>query len=61
LNTNFFSVSPNDIILPASATKLNQWLLGQGYNTYLVQYNEIVKMGGLLRCSTMPLQRAYDE
>lgn len=61
LNTNFFSLSPNDIILPASATKLNQWLLGQGYNTHLVQYNEIVKMGGLLRCSTMPLQRAYDE
>ena len=61
LNTNFFSVSPNDIILPASATKLNQWLMGQGYNTHLVEYNEIVKMGGLLRCSTMPLQRAYDE
>ena len=61
LNTNFFSVSTNDIILPASATKLNHWLLGQGYNTHLVQYNEIVKMGGLLRCSTMPLQRAYDE
>ena len=61
LNTNFFSVSPNDIILPTTAPKLNQWLVGQGYTTHLVKYNEIVKMGGLLRCSTMPLQRAYDE
>ena len=61
LNTNFFSVSPNDIILPASATKLDQWLVKQGYTTHLVNYNEIAKMGGLLRCSTMPLQRAYDE
>ena len=61
LNTNFFSVSPNDIILPASSTKLDQWLVKKGYTTHMVNYDEIAKMGGLLRCSTMPLQRAYDE
>tara|TARA_B100000900_G_C20593200_1_gene722373 strand:+ start:2113 stop:2979 length:867 start_codon:yes stop_codon:yes gene_type:complete len=58
LHTNVFSVGPKEVIVSASATRLKNWLGERGYTVHGITYNEIVKMGGLLRCSTMPLERA---
>lgn len=57
LSTNVFSVGPDDVIVAEHQTGLANWLETRGVNVHLVKYDEIVKMGGLLRCSTMPLIR----
>lgn len=57
LLTNVFSISPNCVILPEHTPRLKNWLEARGVEVLTVQYDEIVKMGGLLRCSTMPLKR----
>ena len=58
LTTNVFSVSPSKIIVADAFTQLSKWLEERGMEVKQVPYNEIVKMGGLLRCSTMPLNRS---
>ena len=60
LTTNVFSVGPNEIIVPSSAKRLTLWLEQRGFTVHSIAYDEIVKMGGLLRCSTMPIQRSHD-
>jgi len=60
LTTNILSISSDTIIVPASAIRLREWLEGRNFNIHSVEYDEIVKMGGLLRCSTMPIQRSHD-
>lgn len=57
LTTNVFSVGPNDVIICETFERLHKWLVSKGMNVHTVPYYEIVKMGGLLRCSTMPLER----
>ncbi len=57
LTTNVFSVSPTQIIVADVFEGLTSWLTEKGMEVTEVKYNEIVKMGGLLRCSTMPLNR----
>ena len=57
LTTNVFSVSPTQVIVDDSFISLMDWLRTKGMEVFKVSYSEIVKMGGLLRCSTMPLKR----
>ena len=57
LHTNVLSVGPKEVLISASALRLKNWLEERGYTVHAITYNEIVKMGGLLRCSTMPLER----
>ena len=57
LTTNVFSVSATQIIVADTFTGLIKWLEDQQMEVKQVKYQEIVKMGGLLRCSTMPLIR----
>ena len=40
-----------------SFTKLNSWLRGFDIIVEEINYKEISKQGGLLRCSTLPLIR----
>lgn len=58
MNTNVFSLSPDVVITEEKFTRLNQHLR-ENWNMTVetVPYAEISKMGGLLRCSTMPLVR----
>ena len=49
--------SPTDVIVSAKCKALQDWLKKKRYNVHSVVYDEIVKMGGLLRCTTMPLKR----
>ena len=57
LKCNFFSISQNVVISEKSFSKLNNWLRGKGIKVEEIDYNEISKQGGLLRCSTLPLIR----
>ena len=55
--SNIFSISNNVIISEKKFTRLNNILTEKGYTVEEVNFSEISKMGGLLRCSTLPLSR----
>lgn len=58
MNSNIFSVSPSVVVSEQNFTRLNDHLEQQwGITVERVPYREISKMGGLLRCSTLPLIR----
>lgn len=57
MNSNIFSISPSVIISGKSFTRLNKILRGLGFTIEEVEYDEIAKMEGLFRCSTLPLVR----
>lgn len=58
MNTNIVSLSPTKVISDQSFPRLNKHLHEHwGIDVVEVPYQEISKMGGLLRCSTMPLIR----
>ncbi len=57
MNSNIFSISEEVIISEKNFTRLNNWLRSQGFTVEEVNYSEIAKQEGLLRCSTMPLIR----
>ncbi|MCG8331154.1 MAG: arginine deiminase family protein [Chitinophagales bacterium] len=54
---NIFSISPTKIAIEKGFTRLKDELLGRGYEVFEVDYSETSKLGGLLRCSTLPLKR----
>ena len=58
MNSNIFSISEDIVVVEEHFTRLayhlrNVW----GMTVETVPYREISKMGGLLRCSTLPLRR----
>ncbi len=57
MNSNIFSISPEVIISGKSFTRLNGVLRKLGFTIEEVEYDEIAKMEGLFRCSTLPLVR----
>lgn len=58
MNPNIFSISPEIVVSDGSFTRMNQFMREQwGMTVEEIPYREISKMGGLLRCSTMPLVR----
>lgn len=57
MNSNVFSISENIIVSEQNFTRLNMWLLENGFTVEKVPYTEIAKQEGLLRCSTLPLVR----
>jgi len=57
MNSNVFSVSEKVIVSEKGFTRLNNELRKKGFIVEEINYSEIAKMEGLLRCSTMPLQR----
>jgi N-dimethylarginine dimethylaminohydrolase len=61
MNTNVFSISPEVVVSEQHFTRLNNYMENQwGLTVEKVPYREISKMGGLLRCSTLPLIRNND-
>ena len=58
MNPNIFSISPEVVVSDAAFTRMNRHLQ-DAWNIKVeeIPYREISKMGGLLRCSTMPLVR----
>ena len=57
MNSNVFSISEDIIVSEQNFTRLNIWLLENGFTVEKVPYAEIAKQEGLLRCSTLPLVR----
>jgi len=57
MNSNVFSISEDVVISEKNFVRLNTWLRSLGITVEEVQYAEIAKQEGLLRCSTMPLIR----
>lgn len=58
MNTNVFSISPEVVVSEERFTRLNDFMEKEwGMTVESVPYHEISKMGGLLRCSTLPLIR----
>ncbi len=60
MNSNFFSIRPDVVISDCSFVRLNDQLRKWGITVEEVNYREVAKMEGLLRCTTMPLRRKYD-
>lgn len=58
MNPNIFSISPEIIVSDHTFTRMNKHLRDVwGFTVEEIPYREVSKMGGLLRCSTMPLVR----
>lgn len=56
--SNVFSISPEVVVSEQQFSRLNQHMEQEwGLTVEKVPYHEISKMGGLLRCSTLPLIR----
>lgn len=61
MNSNIFSISPGVVVSERNFTRLNEHMrTAWGLTVEEVPYSEISKMGGLLRCSTLPLIRSDD-
>ena len=54
---NVFSISPNKIVIEREFKELRDELLKRSFEVFEVDYKETSKLGGLLRCSTLPLRR----
>ncbi len=59
MGSNIFSISPDVIVSEKSFTRINAELRKRGFTVEEIEYAEIGKMEGLLRCSTLPLRRSY--
>ena len=57
MNSNIFSISPTVVVSDERFTRLNKWLSDKGITVETIEYKEIAKQEGLLRCSTLPLIR----
>jgi N-dimethylarginine dimethylaminohydrolase len=55
--SNVFSISSKVIISEVNFIRLNDELERRGFTVEKVKYAEVAKMEGLLRCSTLPLER----
>lgn len=57
---NVFSITPKVIVSEVQFKRLNKELTSRGYHVEAIRYGEISKMGGLFRCSTLPLNRVNE-
>ena len=58
MNPNVFSISPEIVVSDKAFKRMNDFLRNEwNFTVEEINYREISKMGGLLRCSTMPLIR----
>ena len=58
MQTNVFSISPQVVVSEMNFFRMNDFMEKEwGLTVERIPYREIAKMGGLLRCSTLPLIR----
>lgn len=57
MNSNVFSIDTDVVVSEKNFTRLNNWLRANSFMVEEIQYAEIAKQEGLLRCSTLPLIR----
>ena len=61
MNSNVFSISENVIVSEISFKRLNNILRELGFIVEEIKFSEIAKMEGLLRCTTLPLNRLWSK
>ena len=62
MTPNVFSISPTVVVSEKNFTRLNAHLQEKwGIEVEEIHYREVSKMGGLLRCSTLPLYRTDEK
>ena len=54
---NIFSLSPSKVVSCTSFTRLNDLLGSKGIEVTAIPYEKVAILGGLLRCSTLPVLR----
>ncbi len=54
---NVLSLSKTTVVIEKEFIELKYWLLARGFNVVEVQFREIGKLNGLVRCATLPLIR----
>lgn len=59
MNPNVFSIANDTVIIDSTFTRLQGWLNRRNVKTIPIPYREVSKLGGLLRCTTQPLERVY--
>ncbi len=59
MQSNLISINPHTLISGAGFDRVNHQLRTWGYEVIEVPFRETAKMGGLLRCTTLPLRRTY--
>ena len=57
MHCNVFSIAPDTVISNRTFERTNAQMRSWGYHVIEVELSETSKMGGLLRCSTLPLRR----
>lgn len=61
MKCNVLSLSPDAVVSGSSFHRTNAQMRSWGYEIIEVNLSETSKMGGLLRCSTLPLRRTPNE
>ncbi|MEM7549734.1 MAG: amidinotransferase [Bacteroidota bacterium] len=59
MNSNIFSINPKTVVSDPSFVRLNGELRKMGMTVEETPYQEISKMEGLFRCTTLPFRRTY--
>lgn len=54
---NILSLGPDRVIVERQFIELRYWLEDRGFQVTEVDFRQISRMGGLLRCATLPLRR----
>jgi N-dimethylarginine dimethylaminohydrolase len=57
MGCNVFSISPQTLISAQHLTRINAEIRHKGIQVEETPYYEVAKMGGMFRCSTLPLNR----
>ena len=57
LYSNFLSIDKNTVISDIKFKRLNKWFENMNIEVEEIDYSEISKLGGLFRCTTLPLLR----
>ena len=57
MHGNVLSISPNRVISSIGFDRTHEQMKRWGYDVLVIDLSEAAKMGGLIRCSTMPLRR----
>lgn len=57
MNCNVFSINEQVVVSEKQFSRVNTLLRDRGLTVEEIPYSETSKMGGLLRCSTLPLER----
>lgn len=55
---NIFSINKSTVVSDIRFERLNNWMISRGIKVETLSFKEISKQEGLLRCSTLPLNRS---